>query len=165
LELNKNNEIKFGFKLQENVIENFGSKGQKVLEKVFLFIPISFAISSLVISYTNSNFYFLVGLPLVILSFIVSVQNLMKSGKSVFGIMMLGSIFYGFTSLNENFLYSFLALGFGFSTLAQTISREQNRLIFEEVILSSEPLFIYYFLRGECYFMGSKSGRVFRKKV
>jgi hypothetical protein len=165
LELRSKNEIVFRYKLQENLVEHFGSKGQKVFEKVLLFVPIAFAISSIVISFTNSNLYFLFGLPLVILSFIVSSQNLMKSGKSIFGIMMLGAIIYGFSSLDKNFLKSFLALGFGFSTLALTISREQNRLIFEEVILSSEPLFIYYFLRGECYFFWLKSGRIFRKNL
>jgi hypothetical protein len=164
LELHKNNEILFGYKLQENVIDHFGSKSQKVLDKVFLSVPIVFAISSLVFSFTNSNFYFLLGLPLVILSFFVSSQNLMKSGKSVFGIIMLGSIIYGFASMNMNSLNSLLALGFGFSTLSLTISRHQNKIIFEEVILSSEPLFIYYFLRGDCYFR-SKSGRVFRCKI
>lgn len=92
-ELHRKKEIVFGFLLQENIVENFGSKGQVVMDKTLSFSPIFMIILAIVFAIVKSNYLLLIGIPLSMIGMFLTTSSIMKQGSSLFGIIMLVLLF------------------------------------------------------------------------
>lgn len=163
-ELHRKKEIVFGFLLQENIVENFGSKGQVVMDKTLSFSPIFMIILAIVFAIVKSNYLLLIGIPLSMIGMFLTTSSIMKQGSSLFGIIMLGTLISGIYYCFKDFNIAFLLLSYGIPNFFLTVKRQLNSDIFEEAVLSSEIIFVYYFLRGECYIKKQNNGRLYHIK-
>lgn len=160
----KRKEIVFGFLYQENVIDNFGSKGQQFMNRVLLFSPYIVIILSIILSIVKSKYILLFGIPLSLIGMFLTTPSVMKQGSSLFGIIMLVSVGLGIYYCFHDFIIGFLLLSYGVPNFFLTVNRQLNRDVFEEIILKSEIIFIYYFIRGECYFKNRNTNRLYMTK-
>ncbi len=160
----KNREIVFGFQLQENVVNNFGSTGEIVMDKILLFSPIVMILLSIVFAIFRAQYYLFFGIPLSLLGLLLTTPRIMKQGSSLLGIIMITLLIAGIYYCFKDFIIGFLLLSYSVPNFLVTVNRQLNMQVFEEAILKSEIVFIYYFLRGECYITSNKDGTFFSKK-
>lgn len=160
----KKKEIVFGYIYQADVVDNFGSKGQQYLNMVLLNSPYIVIILSIIFSIIKSEYLFLIGIPLSLIGMFLTTPTIMKNGSSVFGIIMLVSVGLGIYYCFHDFVIGYLLLSYGIPNFFLTVDRQLNRDVFEEVILKSEIVFIYYFLRGEFFLINRNSNKLYRKK-
>ncbi|MGD0755923.1 MAG: hypothetical protein ABR927_12770 [Bacteroidales bacterium] len=158
------NEIVFGFSYQENVVDNFGSNGQKFQNRVLLLSPYVIIILSIIFSIIKSRYLLLFGIPLSLIGLILTAPSIMKQGSSLFGIIMISSIGLGIYYCFHDFVIGFLLLSFGIPNFFLTVDQQLNMYVFEEIVLKSEIVFIYYFIRGECYFKNRCTNKLYKKK-
>jgi hypothetical protein len=159
-QLHKSNKIVFGYTLQGSVIDNFGTTGQFILDKVLLSSPVIIIILSIIFSILKSHYFLLVAIPIVLISTFLTTPSIMKQGKSLAGIIMILTIIFGIYFITKDFSIGFLLLSYGIPNFLLTVNRQLNMDVFEEAILSSEIVFIYYFLRGECFIKKLDDGKL-----
>jgi len=163
-EKHKNREIVFGFHLQENVVSNFGSTGEVVMDKILLFSPFLMILLSIILSIFRTQYYLLLGIPLSILGLLLTTPRIMKQGFSLLGILMIIFLIAGIYYCFKDFVVGFLLLSYSVPNFLLTVNRQLNMQVFEEAIQRSEIVFIYYFLRGECNIKINKDGTIIYKK-
>jgi len=156
-------ELLFGLQLQENVVANFGSTGEVLLDKLLLLSPFVMILLSIIFSIYQEHYYLLFGIPLSILGLILTSPSIMKQGSSFLGIVMITLLIFGIYSAFNDFSTGFLLLCYSVPNFLLTVNRQLNMQVFEKAILSSEIVFIYYFLRGECNIKNTKEGTVIYK--
>jgi len=156
--------LKFNFKLQENIVNNFGSTSQIILEKFLYFSPIIMIILTIVIAIIRSNYVLLCGIPLTILGVLLTTPKIMKQGYSLAGIIMLSIVILGICIIPFNFSWGFLLLCYGIPNFFLTVNRELNIIVFEEAIFLSEFVFIYYFLRSEFQFIDLGTNKLYKNE-
>lgn len=160
----QNKEIIFGFHLQENIVNNFGSTGELVMDKILSFSPFIIIMLSIVLAFFRTQYYLLFGIPLSILGMLLTTPTIMKQGSSFMGIIMITVLIAGIYYCFKSFSTGFLLLSYSIPNFLLTVNRQLNMQVFKEAILKSEIVFIYYFLRGECYFKNNGDGLTYRKK-
>ncbi len=156
-------EITFGYQLQENIIDNFGSALEVLLEKILLSSPVIMILLSVFFAFTKSQYYFLFGIPLSILGLLLTTPSIMKSGSSLMGIICVTLLISGIQISLNHFQLGFLILSFSIPNFLLTVNRQLNVHVFERAILYSEIIFCYYFQRGECFIKKTNDKRIFRK--
>jgi len=161
----KKREIVFGFKFQDSIINNFGSTGEIALDKILLFSPILIILLSILFAYTESQYYFLFGVPITLLAFLLTTPSIMKQGSSILGISSLILLVFGIQYYFNDSLVGFLILSYSIPNLLITVNRKLNMQVFQRAILTSEIIFIYYFLRGECYIKSLKNKKLYTRKT
>jgi hypothetical protein len=163
-EKHRNREIVFGFQLQENVVDNFGSTGEVVMDKILISSPIVMILLSIILAIVQTHYYLFLGIPLSILGLILTTPRIMKQGYSLLGIIMINMLIAGIYFCFKDFVIGFLLLSYSVPNFLLTVSRQLNMQVFERAVLESEMVFIYYFLRGECYIKSNKDKNIFYKK-
>lgn len=147
--LHKQKKIVFGFIYNENILTLFGSKIEKILDNIALFSPFIMGVISVYLSIKSSNYILLIGIILAFSGLLLSSLSSKNNGANIFGILMVATIVLGCYFYKEKFNVSFLLLSFGIPNFLLTANRVMTMMILEKVILKSEIIFIYYFLRKE----------------
>jgi len=144
--------LSVGCMLNENVVDNFGSTGQRVMEKILLSSPIVAILASIVVAVVRSQYVLLCGIPLALVGMFMTTPAIMRSGKG-FGGTVLAFVFIAFVGacFKHSFVAAFLLGSYWIPNFLLTVSREQNRMVMTEAIMSSELVFLYYFTRGEVH--------------
>ena len=156
-------EITFGYQLQENIIDNFGSTLEILLEKILLSSPVIMILLSVFFAFTKSQYHFLIGIPLSILGLLLTTPSIMKSGSSLMGVICVTLLISGIQISLNNFQLGFLILSFSIPNFLLTVNRQLNVQVFERAILYSEIIFCYYFQRGDCFIKRNNDKKIFRK--
>jgi|GEM_PF-1975182 len=133
-----------------NVVDNFGTTGQRMMEKILLSTPIVAILASIVVAVVQFQYVLLCGIPLALVGMFMTTPVIMRSGKG-FGGTVLAFVFIAFVGscFMHNFTASFLLGTYWVPNFLLTVSREQGRNVMTKAIMSSELVFLYYFLRGE----------------
>jgi hypothetical protein len=156
--------LRFNFRFQENIVDNYGSWSQIILEKILFLSPIVMIILSIVLAIIKSQYILLIGIPLTILGILLTTPRIMKQGKSFTGTIMLLTLILGICLTPFNFVWGFFLLCYGISNFLITVNRELNIIVFEEAIFRSELIFIYYFLRNEFQFINVETQKIYKIK-
>ncbi|MCB9170953.1 MAG: hypothetical protein H6594_11435 [Flavobacteriales bacterium] len=150
LALHKQGELRTGTRMNENVVDLFGSQGQRILDKVLLSSPILAIIASIVLAIVRSDYVLLWGIASAILALILTANAIMKSGKGVGGLILIATLAaFIYFWIKGDFVKTFLFGAYWVPNFLLTVSKEQNRLVMTDAVMSSELVFIYYYLRGE----------------
>lgn len=151
-ELYRQGQLNVGCQLNENVVDNFGTGGQRVMNKILLSSPIIAILASIIVAVVRSQYILLCGIPIALIGMFMTTPAIMRSGKG-FGGTVLFFIFIAFVyaCFKHNFTTAFLLGAYWIPNFLLAVSREQNRMVITDAIMSSELVFLYYFLRGDVH--------------
>lgn len=148
--LYKQDELYTGAWMNENVVDLFGSTGQRVMDKILLSSPILAILTSVILAIVRSEYVLLWGIAAALLALIMTANAIMKSGRGFGGLVLVAAIvaFIYFWS-QADFVKTFLLGAYWIPNFLLTVAKEQNRMVMTDAVMSSELVFIYYYLRGE----------------
>lgn len=153
-ELYRQGQLNIGCLLNENVVDNFGTVGQRVMDKVLLASPIIVILASIIMAVVRSQYILLCGIPIALVGMFMTTSAIMRSGKGFGGgVLFLVFVAFVYFCFQHNFTTAFLLGAYWIPNFLLTVSREQNRMIMTDAIMSSELVFLYYFLRGNVHVM------------
>lgn len=148
--LHKRGELAIGCALNENVVDLFGTSGQRNMDKILLASPVLAIIASIICAIVRSQYVLLWGVALSLLALVMTANAIMKSGRGIGGTILLlvvaGFIYFW---IQGDFVKTFLLGAYWIPNFLLTVSKEQNRMVMTDATMSSELVFIYYYLRGE----------------
>lgn len=151
-ELYRQGRLHVGCRINENVVDNFGTIGQQVMEKVLLSSPVIAILASIAVAIARSQYTLLWGIPLALLGMFMTTPAIMRSGQG-FGGTVLGVTFltFGYYCFKANFVPAFLLGSYWVPNFLLTVSREQNRMVMTDAIMKSELVFLYYLQQGDIH--------------
>ena len=148
-QLYRQGQLNLGCLLNENVVDNFGTIGQRVMDKILMGSPILAASAAIAVAVFRSEYILLWGILLAFFGLIMAAQPIMRGGKGFGGIVMLFALVaFVYFCIQSNFTTAFLIGTYLIPNFLLTVGREQNRIVMTEVIMSSEILFLYYWVLG-----------------
>lgn len=151
-DLYRNGHLNIGCRLNNSVVDNFGTAGQRVMDKVLLSSPIIAILASIIVAVVWSQYILLCGIPIALFGMFMTTPAIMRSGKGFGGtVLFLVFIAFIYVCFKQYFTASFLLGAYWIPNFLLTVAREQNRMVLTEAIMQSELVFLYYFLREDVY--------------
>lgn len=144
-----NGNIMFGYKFRPEVMNMFGSDGEKLLFSIQTNAPKIIVLVSILLAVFKYNLLYLLGIPLTTLGLFMAKPSIMKGGYSLAGIALIFSITVGGYYLFRNFNIAFLFFSYGYSNAMSALSQKLNDNVFARAVMCSEIVFIYFYLKGE----------------
>lgn len=122
------------------------------MEMMLLASPIIAVLASVVVAIYKAKYWLLLGIPISLFGMTMTTPGIMRGGQGVGGLFLL--IVFGlfvWACIERNFVGAFLLGSCWIPNFLLTVAREQNRQVMTETVLTSEPIFLYYYFREDIH--------------
>lgn len=150
--LYKKGDLLTGARMNQNVVELFGSRGEWLMDKILLSSPLLAIIASIAFAVVRSEYVLLWGIGAAIFALIMTADAIMWSRSGVGSLVLVAAIvaFIYFWTQGQ-FVRTFILGTYWIPNFLLSVSKEQSKMIMTKAAMTSELVFIYYYTRGEFF--------------